>query len=95
MKRTEPSTSAARKPPGVDPATRILKECYEQVQAEMTKTLKALDSPLDTAAAQLIESHRERLERSDAQRRKAVLAAVDEALALGLAVSSAASRTPA
>jgi hypothetical protein len=61
----------------VDPGTKILVESYEQVREELLSTLRYLDNPIDSASSQILDAHRQRLEKSDAKKREQVLCEVE------------------
>ncbi len=69
------ATTAAR-----DPATRILAEKATVVRQEIQREFKNGGDPLQDTADLIVQRHEDRLRRSDAQKRKAVLSQVDTAL---------------
>ncbi len=64
----------------VEPGTKILVESYEQVREELLSTLRYLDNPIDSASRQILDAHRQRLEKSDARKREQVLNEVEHAV---------------
>jgi GTP-binding protein EngB required for normal cell division len=69
------ATTAAR-----DPATRILAEKATVVRQDIQREFKNGGDPLQDTADLIVQRHEDRLRRSDAQKRKAVLSQVDTAL---------------
>jgi hypothetical protein len=68
----ESSVEAARKP-----AEKILIDQYGTVRADIQKAFKNWERPLESAADAIVERHEDRERRSNAQRRGAALAAVN------------------
>lgn len=64
----------------VEPGTKILVESYEQVREELLSTLRYLDNPISSASSQILDAHRQRLEKSDSKKREQVLGDVDRAI---------------
>jgi hypothetical protein len=71
----EEATEAA-----TEPATQILTACFREVEKEILGVFEHHQDPLTSAAEAIIASHELRTKRSDAQRRKKVLAEVSEVL---------------
>ena len=69
------ATTAAR-----DPAISILQENANRVRMEVQQELKKGGDPLQDTADLIIESHEARVRRSDAQKRRIVLAEVGEVI---------------
>lgn len=69
------ATSAAR-----EPTTRILKQQAAHVRDEIQAEFKKGGNPLQETADLIIERHEDRVRRSDAQKRKAVLAEIESVL---------------
>jgi len=69
----EEATEAARKP-----AHKILSKRFEEVREQITESLKAWSDPLKDSADAIVSTSAQRQRRSDAQRRKRVLARVKE-----------------
>ncbi len=74
-KLAEEATEAA-----AGPATTILTSCFREVEKEILTVFVRYQDPLTSAAESIIASHELRTKRSDAQRRKKVLAEVGEVL---------------
>lgn len=58
-----------------DAAEILLLECFKRVSEELRQVLKDLDDPLESASENILQSHRGRLEKSDAKNRDRVLSA--------------------
>lgn len=63
-----------------EPAAKILQDLFGEVEREIRDALKQYEDPLRSAAEAIVSSEKARLKRSDAQRRKAVLADLDQAI---------------
>jgi hypothetical protein len=62
------------------PATRMLTQKFKIVEDELKKVTARLENPLDAARDAIVSSHEDRVKRSDAQRRKSVLASARDLL---------------
>ena len=62
------------------PAEQILLETFNAVETEILKVFNKHPDPLDTARDAIIDAHENYIRRSDAQRRKQVLADVEKVL---------------
>jgi hypothetical protein len=62
------------------PAMKILASCFREVETEILAVFEHYQDPLTSAAEAIVASHELCTKRSDAQRRKKVLAEVDEIL---------------
>ena len=56
-----------------EPATKLLVNNFLSVEEEIRSVLKQYDDPLLSAANEIVASHENRVRRSDAQKRKAVI----------------------
>lgn len=65
-----------------EPAAKILQELFGEVERDIREALKQYEDPLRNAVEAIVSSETSRLKRSDAQRRKTVLAALAEAFKL-------------
>lgn len=65
---------------GIKPATQILTKLFREVEKEISATLDAHPDPLAMASEAIVSSQEAYLRRSDAQRRKKVLAELELAL---------------
>jgi hypothetical protein len=63
------------------PATAILTACFREAEKEILAVFEQHTDPLNSAADAIVASHELRLKRSDAQRRKNVLADAEAVLA--------------
>jgi GTP-binding protein EngB required for normal cell division len=62
------------------PASKILTKLFRDVEKEIIATMEAHKDPIAEAAARIVSSQEDYLRRSDGQRRKAVLRAIEAAL---------------
>ena len=56
-----------------EPAVQLLVSNFRLVEGEIKSVLKQYEDPLVSAADAIVSSHEDRIRRSDAQKRKAVL----------------------
>ncbi|MEI7686944.1 MAG: hypothetical protein WCL32_18140 [Planctomycetota bacterium] len=63
------------------PTNLILASCFREVEKEILAVFEHYQDPLTAAAEAIVASHEQRTKRSDAQRRKKVLAEAAEVLA--------------
>lgn len=64
-----------------DPASKVLKSAFTDIEQEIRAALRQFEDPLQAAADAIVSTHADSVKRSDAQRRGRVLRPVEDALA--------------